>query len=57
MRDPDPPAPGEKSPEGAAAGSGPKDQSERPASDLSPEEQMARFEESLKDADWGHQPC
>lgn len=25
--------------------------------DLSPEEQLARFEEALKEEDWGHQPC
>ena len=24
---------------------------------LTPEEQMALFEESLKEEDWGHQPC
>lgn len=24
---------------------------------LSKEEQMARFEDALKDEDWGHQPC
>ena len=24
---------------------------------LTPEEQMAKFEESLKEDDWGHQPC
>jgi hypothetical protein len=24
---------------------------------LSPEEQLARFEEDLKENDWGHQPC
>jgi len=36
----------------------------QPAGDSSPEpkkltkeEQMARFEEQLKDEDWGHQPC
>jgi hypothetical protein len=23
----------------------------------SPEEQMERFEEDLKENDWGHQPC
>lgn len=23
----------------------------------SPEEQMAAFEEDLKESDWGHQPC
>ena len=27
------------------------------ASELSPEEQMAAFEEALKNSDWGHQPC
>ena len=25
--------------------------------ELSSEEQMARYEESLKETDWGHQPC
>lgn len=24
---------------------------------LSPEEQLARYEEALKESDWGHQPC
>ncbi len=24
---------------------------------LTPEEQMALFEKSLKEEDWGHQPC
>ena len=28
-----------------------------PAADLTPEEQLARYEESLKNDDWGHQPC
>jgi len=27
------------------------------SSELSPEEQMDRFEDSLKESDWGHQPC
>lgn len=27
------------------------------APELTPEEQMARFEEALKEEDWGHQPC
>lgn len=27
------------------------------SSELSPEEQMAAFEEALKNSDWGHQPC
>jgi len=26
-------------------------------SQLTPEEQMARFEKELKENDWGHQPC
>jgi hypothetical protein len=26
-------------------------------SKLSPEEQMALYEENLKETDWGHQPC
>jgi hypothetical protein len=30
---------------------------EAPALPASPEEQMARFEEALKEEDWGHQPC
>ena len=25
--------------------------------ELTPEEQMARFEKELKEDDWGHQPC
>ena len=28
-----------------------------PAPEPTPEEQMARFEEALKEEDWGHQPC
>lgn len=29
-----------------------------PAADqLTPDEQMARFERELKEQDWGHQPC
>ena len=28
-----------------------------PDRELSDEEQMARYEEALKEADWGHQPC
>lgn len=27
------------------------------SSALSTEEQMAKFEEALKESDWGHQPC
>ena len=25
--------------------------------ELTPEEQMALYEEDLKESDWGHQPC
>jgi hypothetical protein len=28
-----------------------------PKKDLTPEEQMALYEENLKETDWGHQPC
>jgi hypothetical protein len=28
-----------------------------PVHQLSPAEQMARFEKELKEKDWGHQPC
>ena len=31
--------------------------SETEPAELTPEEQMALYEESLKDTDWGHQPC
>ena len=27
------------------------------AKKLTPEEQMALYEEDLKESDWGHQPC
>jgi hypothetical protein len=30
---------------------------EKPVKELSAEEQMAQFEEDLKETDWGHQPC
>jgi len=35
----------------ASAGASPE------AKKLTPEEQMAAFEEELKETDWGHQPC
>jgi hypothetical protein len=28
-----------------------------PKNQLTPEEQMALFEQELKETDWGHQPC
>jgi hypothetical protein len=42
-----------------------KDETKQPESldtagkkeELSAEEQMAAFEENLKESDWGHQPC
>ena len=27
------------------------------AKELTPEEQMAAYEEAMKNEDWGHQPC
>lgn len=30
---------------------------EKSSKELSPEEQMAKFEEAMKNEDWGHQPC
>lgn len=29
----------------------------QPQKQLTPEEQMALFEQELKETDWGHQPC
>lgn len=29
----------------------------KPVNELTPEEQMERFEKELKETDWGHQPC
>lgn len=29
----------------------------KPADALTPEEQMERFAQELKETDWGHQPC
>jgi len=29
----------------------------KPVSELTPEEQMEKFAEQLKEDDWGHQPC
>ncbi len=33
------------------------DKDPKETAELSPEEQMARFEEEMKNEDWGHQPC
>lgn len=48
-RQPESPKPAEAAPEAAPAVQTPKP--------LSAEEQMARFEDELKETDWGHQPC
>jgi hypothetical protein len=32
-------------------------QDKEPSSRLTPEEQMELYEKSLKETDWGHQPC
>lgn len=48
-----PPRPDEKDaqPAGSETGAPP------PAKELTPEEQMALYEDDLKENDWGHQPC
>ncbi|GDY20659.1 hypothetical protein LBMAG56_20050 [Verrucomicrobiota bacterium] len=50
--DPAPVIAGAEKSAAAAAASSPV-----PAEKLTPEEQMALFEKSLKEEDWGHQPC
>jgi hypothetical protein len=30
---------------------------DKPAGELTPEEQMALYEKDLRENDWGHQPC
>lgn len=35
----------------------PADEPRQEPAERSAEEQMADFEQSLKDTDWGHQPC
>jgi hypothetical protein len=58
---PSAPLPGESGGDPAAAprptGPVPGAPAEPAAQDLTPEEQMARFEKHLKENDWGHQPC
>ena len=52
---------GEKTSEGAVGNGGEVPESaaraDKAGLPLSPEEQMAQFEEALKEEDWGHQPC
>ena len=42
--------------QGAEGGSG-EAKGDAKKGELSKEEQMAQFEEDLKESDWGHQPC
>ena len=53
-------------PQSDKGGSGKAENSEKPSppsdgvkdpNDLTPEEQMEKFAEQLKEDDWGHQPC
>jgi hypothetical protein len=47
-----------KTPKESNAGEGAESKPEGKAKpELTPEEQMAKFEEDLKENDWGHQPC
>lgn len=55
---PDPNAPTKPSAENANT----NDEAGKPeksgeAKELTPEEQMAAYEEAMKNEDWGHQPC
>jgi hypothetical protein len=56
-----PPASERRSPtrhdEGNAQPTGSETSAPPPTKELTPEEQMARFEDALKEEDWGHQPC
>ena len=50
------PVPSAKLPSGPDAAASPGDEANAPEK-LTPEEQMALYEEHLKENDWGHQPC
>jgi len=50
-----PPEPSQPAPDGQPPGSPPP--GGQPQGSLTPEEQMALYEEDLKENDWGHQPC
>jgi hypothetical protein len=52
-----PPQPAASTPTGSATGAMAAGGEAKPASQLTPEEQMALFEKELKENDWGHQPC
>jgi hypothetical protein len=54
----DPQAPGTPTPTSPPPAKLEPTESATPApSPLTPEEQMALFEQELKETDWGHQPC
>ncbi len=40
-----------------ADGAGASGDKEKPVSKMTPGEQMAAFEKTMKEDDWGHQPC
>jgi hypothetical protein len=49
--------PDEKVDSGAADPSKASEVEDKDVKKLTPEEQMALYEKSLKEDDWGHQPC
>jgi hypothetical protein len=52
------PAPKAASPKGESTDAAPPPApAPNAAGELTPEEQMERFERELKETDWGHQPC
>lgn len=55
--EPLPPDPRDAAPSPASNDNGPEAAREGTAPVASREEQMARFEDALKEEDWGHQPC
>jgi hypothetical protein len=53
----EPGAPKEKEPSKDPSGGRPEAKKPVNPESLSPEEQMEKYEEDLKENDWGHQPC
>ena len=54
----EPAAPAKPAPNTGGAPAAPADATPAsPPSELTPEEQMEKFAEELKETDWGHQPC
>ena len=51
------PAPKTETPEPTASKTVTPGEAAALANTLTPEEQMALFEQELKETDWGHQPC